>query len=558
MRKGTVIYMICPKCGQEYEGDKCPRCNGPEVIVNNADYLKRKRAYEEKQAGKGSASSDKETSENNTADVKNGGQEEVLPDEMFRRLKESGSKFAQDAVEKTASQAKKAVKGKKKLIVRIIAAAIVLMLASLAGFGIFKLAIRKNYVLYMKYNNKIYNVAGIDSKLVCSEDDVVFEADNNSFYMPEFSDEIDKNNIIQKMASNQGKYFTAITYDSMEDKYTLFVWSNSMSLRLAESSNKKEILYISDKGTIIYKDTQVVNDQGALGQTSLMVSKLDKSKDGDVHGVITEVESSLANVYIYSAKNTIIYNSTGNVLYTLNYDKDEKKKEISEDAKNIYALTSKSSVRYSYKANPVNQSDKAEGFIYSVNGNCYYHSISSKNTEDMFIGKFNGSGVELIYDKDYVYVINSGQVSYASVKKDVTPVFTVVSKLGGASDYVFLELADTIAAVDENNNLISISSGKVKTIAENITDGSLSIVKNTSSELTYIRDNVQYYKKSLTADEVKMTDVGSDADTVSTLFYKNKLYYYNSDKKLCSCTVKGKNGSVVGDVERFWLGTEYK
>ena len=66
MRKGTVIYMICPKCGQEYEGDKCPRCNGPEVIVNNADYLKRKRAYEEKQAGKGSASSDKETSENNT------------------------------------------------------------------------------------------------------------------------------------------------------------------------------------------------------------------------------------------------------------------------------------------------------------------------------------------------------------------------------------------------------------------------------------------------------------------------------------------------------------
>ena len=62
MRKGTVIYMICPKCGQEYEGDKCPRCNGPEVIVNNADYLKRKRAYEEKQAGKGSASSDKELS----------------------------------------------------------------------------------------------------------------------------------------------------------------------------------------------------------------------------------------------------------------------------------------------------------------------------------------------------------------------------------------------------------------------------------------------------------------------------------------------------------------
>ena len=50
--------MLCPKCGQEYEGDKCPRCSGPQIIVNNSDYLRRKKAYEEKQAGKKSASSD--------------------------------------------------------------------------------------------------------------------------------------------------------------------------------------------------------------------------------------------------------------------------------------------------------------------------------------------------------------------------------------------------------------------------------------------------------------------------------------------------------------------
>ena len=75
--------MICPKCGQEYEGDKCPRCSGPEIIVNNADYLKRRRAYEEKQAVERSASSDKE-SEN----------EELLPDEIIRRLRENGGKLA--------------------------------------------------------------------------------------------------------------------------------------------------------------------------------------------------------------------------------------------------------------------------------------------------------------------------------------------------------------------------------------------------------------------------------------------------------------------------------
>ena len=42
--------MKCPKCGQEYEGSACPNCEpGPEIIVNNADYLRRKEAYEKKQ-----------------------------------------------------------------------------------------------------------------------------------------------------------------------------------------------------------------------------------------------------------------------------------------------------------------------------------------------------------------------------------------------------------------------------------------------------------------------------------------------------------------------------
>ena len=66
--------MKCPKCGQEYEGSACPNCEpGPEIIVNNADYLRRKEAYEKKQAEKESASShtdkpQKEPEEENTDD----------------------------------------------------------------------------------------------------------------------------------------------------------------------------------------------------------------------------------------------------------------------------------------------------------------------------------------------------------------------------------------------------------------------------------------------------------------------------------------------------------
>ena len=52
--------MLCTKCGQEYEGSQCPRCDGPVILVNNSDYLARRKAYEQKQALKErSASSDR-------------------------------------------------------------------------------------------------------------------------------------------------------------------------------------------------------------------------------------------------------------------------------------------------------------------------------------------------------------------------------------------------------------------------------------------------------------------------------------------------------------------
>lgn len=539
--------MICPKCGQEYEGDKCPRCSGPEVIVNNADYLKRRRAYEEKQAVERSASSDNESES-----------EELLPDEIIRRLRENGGKFAAKTAAKTAGRAKQAVKGKRKHIKKIISVFVILVLAAAAGFGIYKLATRKNFVLYMSYNDKIYNVAGLDSLLVCSRQDAVFEVNQDTFYTPEFPSDFDMDSIIQSMAAADGKYFAAVVYDEERAKYALFVWNSSVCVRLAESSREKEIVYVSEKGTVIYKDTEIINDQGSLGQTSLMVSRLEKEKDDNIHGVIVELEAELSNVYVYSAKNTLIFNSSDGALYTFNYEKDQQKKVISDDAKNIYALKESSEGHYSYSASIVNSSDSASGFIYSVNNGCYYHSIASKNSKDVYIGEFSGAGIEFVYEKDIVYVVNSGQVSFASLKKDTEPVFKTVVKLGSASNIVYLADSSTIAAVDENNQLVSINDGKLKVLVDSVCDGSLNLVENTTQAVTYIRDGVQYYRKNLSDSEVKMSEVGENVDTSSTLYYKNKLYFYNSQGSLCSCTVKGRDSSIVGEVERFWLGTEYK
>ena len=73
----------------------------------------------------------------------------------------------------------------------------------------------------------------------------------------------------------------------------------------------------------------------------------------------------------------------------------------------------------------------------------------------------------------------------------------------------------------------------------------------------YDMENKKWFSRL--ADFEIETDEKNDTLTVHYTIKEGIVWsYYNSDKKLCSCTVKGKNGSVVGDVERFWLGTEYK
>ena len=106
--------MKCPKCGQEYEGSACPNCEpGPEIIVNNADYLRRKEAYEKKQAEKESASShtdkpQKEPEEENADDrraVKKKPQEQPEYEEidylgMMKKVYDTGKEAASARITK--------------------------------------------------------------------------------------------------------------------------------------------------------------------------------------------------------------------------------------------------------------------------------------------------------------------------------------------------------------------------------------------------------------------------------------------------------------------------
>ena len=190
--------MLCTKCGQEYEGSQCPRCDGPVILVNNSDYLARRKAYEEKQALKErSASSDKKEesqsdygqalakrvqaikkkSRNKTESKKQSQNRSKADSRKQSQSKAGGSR--NDNQEKPQIRiARRQINKRMKMIA---AALIAVVLIGVAAFGIYKLATKKNYALYVSYNGKIYDIAGLDSNYVCDESNAIFAADSKTF-----------------------------------------------------------------------------------------------------------------------------------------------------------------------------------------------------------------------------------------------------------------------------------------------------------------------------------------------------------------------------------------
>lgn len=227
--------MLCTKCGQEYEGSQCPRCDGPVILVNNSDYLARRKAYEEKQALKDrSASSDKK--EKSPSDY---GQELIKRVQVKkkqnsnkadnqRKMDKQQKGNDKDNHEKREQSKVRIARRKVNKRMKMTAAALaVLMIVCAAAFGIYKLATKKNYALYVSYNGKIYDIAGLDSNYVCDEDKAVFAADGKTFYTPQWPEDIDSDKNIISMASDNGKYFVTVTYDENADagKYSMYILS---------------------------------------------------------------------------------------------------------------------------------------------------------------------------------------------------------------------------------------------------------------------------------------------------------------------------------------------
>ncbi|MCI6163682.1 MAG: hypothetical protein MR675_00615 [Lachnospira sp.] len=566
---------ICPKCGQEYEGDRCLKCEGPKIIINDNDYLERKKAYEKKQADlEKSASSHKKDNSINDELLQT---VKKIKDDSKKKISSARKKTSTDRADKrdgkestdkknkdNAINIRKAtlsLKKKRQIFIISVVAAIVLIAA--AGFGIYKLATRKNYVLYMSSNDKIYNVSNLESSYICDKKDAVFTCGKNTFFTPEWPSAIDKSQVVDSMASDSGKYFVAVTYDSTKAEYSMTGWVGGGKVTKiysnVESDNllRKDIKYVSDDGIVIYSQTEVINDYGKSGAITLYMSVINKgnSQVGTESVNQSIISADIRDAYIYPEDNKVIYYTTGNGLYLYDYEK-RSRVLIADDVTDICAMSDSYENTFVHGAHKVNQLSAANAIVYRVDNEYIYYNI--ENGGQISFGDNILSNAEFAYDKknSSVYIIDGTNLYYATITDGVVSEKKQIDKFGNTANYLYRNSSEELIYINSEGRLMIANKDKVKQLDDGVSEGSLDTVGNTDNGITYTKNEKRIYRKSPSSGNVELE--GTSSETSKIYFYKNRLYYYTSDGTLCSSTVKGKDYNQIGNVDMLWLGEELR
>lgn len=530
--------MLCIKCGQEYEGSQCPRCEGPVILVNNSDYLARKKAYEEKQALKEkSASSDKKN----------------IFDKVIEKAKtESKKKDNQEQGEilKATTTKKKSLKTRK-----IVVGVLIAVVALVGIFGVYKLVTRKNYTLYMSYNNKIYNMSGTDSEYVCDYDKAVFTTDGKTFYAPQWPDELDNKKIISSLASPSGNYYASVLFEESKEIYKLYVWSSNDCVVASEDTFAKNILSINDDGAVVFTSSEILDDQGSHGRNALFIGK-NKGDKKQISMECSPVESDIKKATVYLSEDTIVCLNKEDKLFTYNY-KDMKKSDINTDVDNLVTMYEEEYGVFSYKSGYVNDLEDATAFVYNSQGNAYYYDIDKDKT--IKLGKELATA-EYIYDsknKLFMRVSNNG-VEIAKLSGDTATDYEKLDSIDKDKNFIYIDDEKKLIYINEDNELCFVYKGDKKRLEGDVQPGSLSKVYNKSGAFTYIAFDNQYYREGTAKKAVEIYSNIDKKNTENTCYYKDRIYMYSQKGVLYSNNLKGKDFNEIGKVDHIWIGTELK
>lgn len=565
--------MICPKCGNEFEGTNCPKCDTPAILVNASDYERRKREWEEREKLK---NQEEYRKRKNKEDVQ-------------RIAMELANTDYRNVISSKAGKFKAfAAKHKKGIL-----AASVLIIAALAALLVgLKTAANVNMQIYISDGSSIYKGTSAGDKL-CEAGELAYNRSNTKAHILNLPEQIDKDKMISSMCSDNDKYFAVVTYEEdgksgtestfagdtiigesdstavngnalSEGTYTVYAWERNGDCFVVVSDKKEKTLQnISVSGILTFTDTEYMNE-GVIRSVSLCAADI-------AGGSPAVLYSDNVSEFLMTSE-YCIWLETDGVLYAGIADRNISSElslssvRIAGNIKRIYSGVQ--SGVYSHQ-NACLQPDEIQSFIYETeDGEFIYSDISNINKiNHKYLFMTQDTITDIVYEIKYgcAYVFSRNTlIRFTGIpikdKSEDTKERSVqtVENILSSKDFFYIENSRTLYFVNENGVLVKISpknknNFERKEILVGVSKGTLDTVYGTPDGFLCRTANALYYVYSGRGKTVMLMENISQKDPVFAVFYNKQIYYLLQGNLYCASTDKG-GAQEIGQAREIWIG----
>lgn len=528
--------MKCPKCGNEYEGDKCLYCGGLDIIVNSSDYEKRKKAYEEQKQGASGDENPEPPKKKKVKKVKNG--------------KNKPEKEENDKKNKPDSQSEPTERQKRRRVFIGVGVGVVLV-AGIVFIGI--LSVKNMASIYFKIGTDIYKDDYVYEAHQTGKDDEIWNADTSRLFSVVVPANISGLSIKDKMASMNGDYFSVITYDSILNYYTIWMWNSKGDVveRMLTTSNQLELVYVGDDGSVIYKNNEMVGEGTLVGSSLNMV---DRQK------AVFTIGENVVREFIYLRDKSIVYLSSDGNLYLSYFNDVRESVLIASDVNAVMSEVKNCSDRYSENAMSVHDSYLKPQIIYVSDGTAYYVNLSGQKRGKLLF-ETEKTGIDVVYQEksDYAYCISRLSIDGITISGGSYEVASL-AKLKTGSEAVYLSKAEAIVYLTESGKLVSIKY-KNDNFSKKLLESELIVNGKTSGiylpdgdeGLLIFNDGKPYFYRNIDEEPILLKEYdGGEIKFFS--YYGRKLYIVDDKKMMYIFDGKGKLEDTVKDTEFIWIG----
>lgn len=518
--------MICPNCGWEHMGKKCPYCDGYYMRIDTKKEREHKDHYE--------------LCFTEHSDRKRHEEDE---DEIKREKYGKGMSYGKSVSTKFHKVKKDFLK--KAVLCFDISAAAVISVVIIVD----RVHEMNDHDLYIYRDAGIYKYDKGDFKEEQSTGDTVFNINKNLFTETDGT-YVSDGEVMQKVSSDNGNYIAVVssTGDEINGSVykvtALYGENKTESKTLTESDKMIEIRDVTDSGDVIFTETDVQDEGLKTGDTSLYL--YDKYED-DSDGNVSMIEPSVSKTYVYGEQNKIIVLNNSKELYTYDYSSSDKTL-IAKDVASVNVESNEEDGELIYSQYLVNNNKYADKFIYKDGSGVHLYDTSS-NT-DTFVAQLEDSVKSYIYDsKNHaIYAVaNSGlkRAYYDAALKS----FEDIDSLDSSGDYLWDDKKDTLIYVNDNNELKAIKGSETKILASGVDNGTLLNVQNDSGFVYKIGSGLYYSGNSNKSGE-KVADV---SEYLTKICKKDGNLIYIDKKKIYSIDVMDKTSETKGTADDFWI-----